>query len=365
MIYGFVFVLLFSFCVYEVAIINDSTNNSAYRRKLFINYLSIVILCFFVFGRYKTGTDWPTYYEYFYYNTFFWEYGWSIYNDFLFKQGFEPESLILSVAFTSILLKLYTAKKLNLPISTFIFIILPFVVNRDFGTIRQGLAISFTFLSFLFLTRNKYLPFLILCVVASLFHQSAIIFLVSIFFALFRFDLTKKLLILVLAVSFILGVLGVVEKIFEFIVYSLGFDSGVFYKLKRYLTYTDEYTSSGFPIIPVLKKIITVIIFYICGSLSERHKRDSVFSLAFKLYVLGVCLFIALSDFSQLRRLVGYFEIYEYVCASILIISVRKTELKVFLLLYMALSMSAKMNTYINSYSDYLIPYRSIIDYAI
>ncbi|AEX20705.1 EpsG family protein [Vibrio sp. EJY3] len=365
LIYGVAFFILGFFCLYEILVCADKNKLIQVRSRLLFNYLSVVFLSVILIGRYKTGTDWPNYYEYFYNNTYFWEYGWSLLNHIIYILGFNAEVLFVLVAFISIFLKVYAANKLKLPISIFLFLLFPFIINKDFGTIRQGLAIAITFLSFTFLIKRKYLTFITLCGVAFLFHKSSIIFIFAIFPFIFNFDLTKKLLFLIVLISFILGVMGVVGKLLEFIIYGLGLDSGVFYKVKRYLSYSDDYTSSGYPILPVIKKIITLAMFIACGVFSERYKENIIFDMSFKIYIFGLCLFLALSDFSQLRRLVGYFEIFEYVCFSILIISIKKIHLKFFLFLYIVVTLSSKVYVYMSTYSDYLLPYKFISEYLI
>ncbi len=73
--------------------------------------------------------------------------------------------------------------------SIYIFIAFSFYITF-FCTIRQGIAISILLLAYNFLKGSKYVHFVFLVLLATLFHKTAIVFLLLIFFK--KFPLKKK-----------------------------------------------------------------------------------------------------------------------------------------------------------------------------
>ncbi|WP_075983034.1 EpsG family protein [Bacillus massilinigeriensis] len=85
-------------------------------------------------------------------------------------------------------------------ISTFLFFALGYW-GQMMNTIRQNIAIVILLLSYDFIKKKKVLPFILLVLFASLFHRTAIIFLLAYPIAQLKFNLKTVLTSLAIAVS--------------------------------------------------------------------------------------------------------------------------------------------------------------------
>jgi hypothetical protein len=349
--------ILFYFYFYFAALVQLFVRDKYLSKALYI--LSAILLVIFVGGRYKTGTDWESYYEYFNNNDFSWDLGWSYINGYFYKLGLRFELLLFLISSLSIYFKLSKLKVIGAESCLFIFLIFPFIVSKDFGVLRQGFAISICFFAFFFLIKERIASFILLIILASLFHQSAIIFFVALLLVRFRF--TGRQLLFIIFLSFISYIFDITYKLLHDYLLYFQFDWSVINKVQRYLFYSDDYVENVFPYLSVLKKLIVLLVVFLF--MGKRHRDDKYFNGAFNLYFFGVCIFIALGDFSQLRRLAGYFELFEYLVVCVLILTCKSYFEKIALLSFFFTVNILKLVTYVATYHAYLIPYRSIFDF--
>jgi len=85
--------------------------------------------------------------------------------------------LFVCAAFSILPINILILKESKMPLlSSLIFLGLPFFL-ASFSALRQAIAIGITVLSYFFIKKRRFFPFLILTVLASAFHWSAFIFI--------------------------------------------------------------------------------------------------------------------------------------------------------------------------------------------
>lgn len=116
---------------------------------------------------------------------FFVEKGFLVFLHFFRDTSFN--TFLVAFAAVSISIKFTFFKKYsNFPLYS---IALYFVLNyltQDFGQIRQGLTLGILLWSIHFIINRKFVPFVILVVIASFFHYTAFVFLLAYFMPLIR-----------------------------------------------------------------------------------------------------------------------------------------------------------------------------------
>ncbi len=107
------------------------------------------------------------------------EWGYALYNVVLGKVGFSSQAFLLITSAIINIPIVYTILKTEpeYPLLLFFIYATMGVFAFNFSGIRQSIAISITFLSFLSIKRRQFLKFFIWIVIACLFHKTAIIFI--------------------------------------------------------------------------------------------------------------------------------------------------------------------------------------------
>jgi hypothetical protein len=129
----------------------------------------------------------------------------------VFRSVFETNylvSLMLFFALASITLKIITFKQLSEnPYLVILFYFSQFFLLHEMTQVRIGFASGFFFIGLLFYLNNKKWIYIALILIATLFHYSAIMYLLILFFDSKRFS--KSIYISILCFSLILGYLKI------------------------------------------------------------------------------------------------------------------------------------------------------------
>ncbi|EKT61270.1 EpsG family protein [Providencia sneebia] len=358
--YIFISILLLLFQLVKQ---NTNIKNKNYLNSLFFYFISFLIV-FLTCTRYKTGTDWEGYQNYFYNNDYSWEYLWSSFNEIIFNFGLPVEYIFVLTALLSLFLKLKTISILSKKSVFVIILCIPFIINKDFGTIRQGLAISICFYSSLYILDKKPIFFTILVLIAAQFHFSSLIFLFA--YPLYNINLSKKFSFILILLCIVIGYSGLVIISINYITNILSSDSRIGYKLVKYLSYDDEYSSiySNSILDPAaIKKIVSVLIFFYLTGYKKLLSLSKDYKLLFNLFIFGTCLFFIFNDIPQLRRLNGYFDLFQ-ICLFVSLLSLIKDKANQLILIsYLWLSSFINLYGYINSYPEYLDHYNSLLEF--
>ncbi|WP_180002636.1 MULTISPECIES: EpsG family protein [Acinetobacter] len=188
---------------------------------------------------------------------------------------------------------LYVLRKysLNYSISIFTFICFGYY-TFFFNGLRQGVAMAIASLSLIFLVNKEILKYLILILIASLFHKSALILIPFYFLVHLNINFLYKAFFVFLG-SFVLSPL--IIKIISL-------------SNERYASYSLESENSG--------GFLTLIFYFLIGFFSyfivfNKNKNEILFNKIFQLYSLGVIFLIPIAllgaSASGPQRLLFYF----------------------------------------------------------
>lgn len=332
-----------------------------YRQVAYYLFFSIIFV--FTIIRYRTGTDWQGYEEYFYYNNFSWEPIWSLINHYIYSFGFPAHVLFIVVGCLSLFVKLLSLNRVlkREELIFGLFLLVPVLVMRDWGTIRQGLALSFCLLSLSclkpFSKENRYGFFLLWVFISSQIHLSAIVFLIVPL--LMRFELKPIGYIFLIFGSILLSKLNVVNFVLEILGSLLG-DGKLFYKISKYSSYNSDYQESV-SIVPVIKRFINLIAIFFFAGWSTKNLRDYRYRFFFNLTIFSYCIFVIFNvdGLQQFKRVVMYFSICEAFLFAFLINAQEKLMNRFVLVVYSFLYSFTGLFSYISSYGDYLYHYDS------
>lgn len=245
--------------------------------------------------------------------------------------------------------------KISISLSMFLYLFLFFL--NSFNGMRQYAAISIIAFSYTFISERKFLKFLICVIVASLFHNTAILFLPFYFLAQEpKENLSKKkrLLFLFLKIVIVCAILGIMLNINKFISIFAGLGIESF---NRFYAYTNiERSGRNLMILVNLAVLMFVLIYR-----KKIVKYDKENNILFFFLVIDVVLTLSGFIAPVLKRIALYFEISQiYLLPSIPKVVQNKKE-KQFLTLGIMIYAVAIfiISVYILGQSD-LIPYKTI-----
>ncbi len=211
------------------------------------------------------------------------------------------EYFIFSIALFSFGYKLLKISRLKNPFIGLLIYVSNFMIILEWNAIRQGIAISFLIAASDMYFKGKKKTYILLVFVASLFHFSALFFLILPLISKLKFDY-KKLCMLVAAVLVIH--LFAVQPLLEIILSLLKFFPNVGF-IRRMITYLNEYEHITISF-GILKRIIMIFILYIFNQKS--HDNDYYFSTS----LLGKSIFIIFVGVNVVTsRVPLLFEVYD------------------------------------------------------
>ena len=155
---------------------------------------------------------------------------------------------------------------------------------------RQALAMSICLLSYRYAKEKKFFRFLVVVLIAVLFHKSAIIFLIVYFMRNMRWDAKHVTVLSAIVIAFI----AFADRI-TFLYDSLA-DK----------TYSDEEVFESGGAVTILIYLLAIILFFIC---SRRKKEPNVF-VPLALVVVGVALYLGRFTATQLFERISYYFSY-------------------------------------------------------
>lgn len=235
--------------------IYDSFSNKIKERKHLIFYI-LLYLIFFDGLRFETGTDWKSYYNYFYYGTAeeIYEIGFKqfIYVIKLLTNNYSIFLLIYSsIYYYFVFFKL--SQKNNYNIIT-IFLLYSSLTPM-LGAMRQFLALSIIVYSINYIFKKKFYKFILCILIASLFHSSAWLFLPAYYL---NKKLSIKKIILFLLLSIIIRVFFKTILINSFLFNYIPMKS----KVLLYINHKDNIVTNIQFITNILKKLCIILIGY-------------------------------------------------------------------------------------------------------
>lgn len=355
-IYFYLIILLFSLSLIEI--IQNNTrlyqkNKSIY---LFIIYTFTVIL---VGLRWQTGTDWLPYLEIFNHSS-------SLKNSLSYSVIIEPGYIFLNwlsyniypnyscfLLIHSLLFYYFIIYGLNritkYPITTFLFIFCSTL--GILGSNRQLLALSLIFY-FLTWAIEKKKSFFIIVLGAMQFHTTALLG-GAFYFINRRFKNIHILTVLIIA--FIIGMTGLPGKMFALI--GGGFGESGQIKTEAYISTVAEEKLS---LIGVIRRIIYLLFFVMVRNKIE--KNFQYYNFLLNGYIISAIIYLLFSN--SLIILVNrgslYFSILEGILFTSVFYILRKSDTKLFYLVFLVFLSILSMYQSISAYPELFDPYKGV-----
>lgn len=307
---------LFIFILLVISVFNDEYKNSK------------VLLLYLLFGlfvmasiRYEIGTDYPVY------NTFFKSVKpFSFHPDYstgdehlepLFQYSVAVLKHIISTptfyfsmwAFITLafLRKGILEQSPHYILSVFIYYCIIYV-NYTYNGIRQGVAMAIFLVSLKYILARRFLPVLVLTLLAVLIHSSGLFILAAYFMSLINFK--NRLIILIsLLAAFFSWQIGIGEAMFLFILEKFEvFTPNVVMYIKLFL---EPHT-----VVQVLQRVLILIpLVWLYPKLSTDEKYRRLFSI----YLWGSIIYLVFGFFSMfITRVNMYFRILEIILIPML-----------------------------------------------
>lgn len=303
-----VYVLLTIVSIWDIFITHSNKRNS----KLFF-YFIIFILILHDGLRWEVGTDWAAYYDF--YNScldnseadFEIGYVWVNKLVYLLTGGSYTIFLILLSFFVYFSFQRLFNKYSFYPILSLLILysaILPYL-----GMNRQIIAISICLFSVKYILDRKFWPWLLLILMASLFHVSAIVFLISFFL---NRELSVRQVSVIFIITLIVSLSGIVNLLpLDFF---NNFGSHISSRGESYMNMDQSYVSSRLnTILGILRRGIWLVFLLIVRSKFSNYK---FYNLFFNLIFAGF-IFYTLFSGTVLQFVVGrgllYFSLFETV----------------------------------------------------
>lgn len=332
-IYDIILILLTLISVIEVFFI---------KKQKIIFFLLISILFFLCGFRYNVGPDYKSYKDIFLYiqnngssqlELFFY------YINILYikyKNGYI--GVFATIAFLSIFLKSLTIYQTSrLPTTSLLFYYVTCYFNGDNGQIRQNLSISLCFYSTKYFFKNKII-FILLILLATMLHDTAFIFLLSLFAQI-------NYIILIVFIFFVLFYIVGIKNIINHFILNLIPYSSIRYK---YLEYLNSIKYGQYLPYTYGKLSKIVIFIFLLTQISKFKKKCKVSYLFSNLYFFSIFIYF-IFDFNEIfaTRLNLYYKIYEIIIfPNIIYFESSKYKKILYLFLYLIYCILLYINIY-------------------
>ena len=349
--YVSIFIFLFLLTLYEQFFHQDKCV-SLYIYVIF----SIFIILFLGFR--QCGFDYENYYFYFkYLNSVHWEKNSEVFGA---ERGYaflnyligDYRVLLLCMSLVTVLLIFSFFYKYSPAVyfSLFLFFAVSFY-PMVMGQYRQGLAVAIILWAFIVKKRSIVL-FLLLVLIASLFHMSAFLAVMALFvpYSLLK----KKYYILILLLAFLFSEFG---KTFFYNVVLGGSD----FVVRKVAIYAESEADLRLGLNTArLLRIFFFYIFYINRERIASYPQGSYF---LNLYFVSLLVYLGLGFFPQLAgRGSTYFYLFEFILSAMVIRNLSVKRRLLFLLLFVCISLYRYHTFLISGFEDY-VPYSWGISY--
>lgn len=326
----------------------------AFKAKIF-DYVILLLIIFISGFRYEVGYDYYNYYSMFVGNHLELEPLFMVVISLFRAWWDEPQYVFFFFSAVTISIIFYAIKKFTKYYRTsfLIYLLIPGLYLNSFSIIRQGIAISFFFLSIYYLLYlNKRSKYLIISMIGFMFHFSAIIPIVIVL--LMRRLLAQKYSlyfhIIIMTLALLIGISGIMGLVIS----TIG---------GRYSVYSTAFVEQ----VSVFK-IIVLFFFSLFILYSYEKNSDKNLTFLLNLYQLGIIVNFVFSDFTAVTRLSYYFLIFQTILVPRVIYTYRHQAIKLlmltlFIVYYFGIQINAllvdekldsypKMTPYKNYFSD-------------
>lgn len=196
-------------------------------------------------------------------------------------------------------------------VSTVLYVNL-FLFFMTMNFLRQSIALSIVMLSWHFMKRNKFIPFAITVIIASLFHQTSLIMFIVYFLVKMKIKIKEIIMYLYILLWFYISSTGFINLITSFV--------------------HEEYSDSVFIrqglsfIYAVLPVVVVLVAFWLVKIKTIAVDREVQYIINMSL--ICAILSITMSKHSILERLTYYFTIFLILLVPIIYQSIRTNGIK-------------------------------------
>lgn len=273
--------------------------------------------------------------------------------NYLFKLlGFNFYFFILFFSIVSILLLTnFVYKFTPYPSLILVYYFARYFLVRDMGQIRSAIACIILLYAIPYILKKKPIQFIIIVFIASLFHITALSFIIAYIFNWLFKELTLKNVITLVGISFLIGVLVQIPELYTWAVPD------------RYIAYftSPSYTNGQWILNPVLW--MQIILFsgaaiFVRPTIEEERSQFSIF---LKIYLIASLILIAAGTLGTVGgRLSTLFATSEIMIVPILFANISKNKLlNIILFSGFTVAIFGLIFIISGTYSEY-IPYRTI-----
>lgn len=274
-------------------------------------FVALVFLLLLSGLRYEVGMDWPAYVGFYQDVGYTYEHveiGYSLINDLFSTLDINYNIFLFMISFITLFF-IYQAG-INLKYKL-IFIFIYFsdlFLYFNLSGMRQGIAIAITLFSVKYIIEQKKIYFFIVIVLATLFHVTALIFLIAYYIYSYKSTIKKNLLIIFFLFFLTFSLESLIELIISFV------DN---YKIVYYLTLSGVQNDNFQAYIIGIIKRSVVVIFYLSIPLQIRQKSN--LKNLMNIYIFGFIIYVIFYTINEDIgvRLGAYFLILEALIVSI------------------------------------------------
>lgn len=327
-----------------------ATSGKALFTKKLLTFLAFLPLTVVASIRHEVGTDWPIYYHHFFSinegGKVFDEWGYNLLNRIVY-QFTDNYAVMVAVVTTASCIFFYKAifdQSENYAVS-----ILFFVLTATYFTMinqqRQLLAMSIFLFAFRHIREKKFLPYLLLSLLAMAFHKSAVI-MIPIYF-LYRVHINIRTQILLLIVS-----LALWQPLNQLAVFVASKTSYAWY-------IGSIYDQNDFYLLGYIYSLTTLLIyyfFYYCGG----DQDDKDYNMSLKMMWLSVIVLMFSRSIPQISRVSVYFSSIIFLTIPSMLLREKNHVRRLVYLLLLIVFWGAKLiyDVYFNHWYD-VIPYQT------
>lgn len=322
----FVYLSLLFTLLFVLKVSSNLRGNALYIEKInklnIGHFIAILAISFVVGFRYKVGVDWEGYVKDFFliqnkeFDEQRVEYGFYIINKIIGGAGLGYEWMFFTVAFITWYFYFKSVQSFILPIFIF-FIFADEYFFWSMNGVRQFAAMGIWLVSIKYIIKKKLVNYLLLIIVASLFHTSVLL-LIPFYFIPYGKTYNKWLWITLLFVSFFIGNNHIFIEYTEKALYFLSEKSEV---IDRYTHYVDDdrlfFTEEAVLGLGFFFKFLIHLLIMLVGNifLKKYPKLNVYFILVF----IGAILLNLSYNVQLVRRINNYFIILRPLVLSILV----------------------------------------------
>ncbi len=321
-------------------------------------FLTFITLASFAGFRYQIGLDYKTYQSfYFDINSFTdifngkidAEIGY-VFLNYIFKLiGLNYQTFLLFFSFFALgLLTIYLYKNFNSPSIFLVYYFARFFFARDMGQIRGSIASIILLFAVKYILDKKIVPFIIIVLIASLFHITSLIFILGFLYIYFLPEISLKQSVISLAIAIFFGLFLQFQNLYLWAI------------PERYIAYfTNSFYTSGEWI---MNPVLWMQLFLYFGTMFFSDvKNNKQFKLYLQLYFIASLSLLAFGNLSTVGgRLSSPFATYEIFIAPYFFMNFTKNKLVNVIMLYIFIIFIFVLIFIFSGYSEVYIPYTNL-----